>query len=406
MNLQGRSASRGLLRLSVPLLLLILTLPVIFAVGPATQASHKIQTQHWRSTPIPAEEFSRIINDMSEDDGFFRSDNFVSNETAYLYVVDKLRELGCSGGAYVGVGPEQNFTYIAKIRPQIAFIVDIRRQAIIQHLMYKALFHLSRTRAEFLSYLFSKPLEKDGPLPDGSIAQLVDYFWSAPADAKTFERNLSQIEQIIEQQFKFPLSDHDRESLEYVYTSFKDQNLEIQYRSGGVNFPGNPWGDFPPFREILLEKDLNGKYGNFLASREDYTFVRDLQEENRIIPVVGDFSGTKALAGVADYLKRSGYTVSAFYTSNVEQYLFANGVFGMFAKNVKKLPVDEKSLFIRAFPNTQEPHPASVMGHRLTTLLEKIPVFVRDFDLGLYQDYWELVTTHYISADEPLVMKR
>jgi hypothetical protein len=221
-----------------------------------------------------------------------------------------------------------------------------------------------------------------------------------------FERNLDLIDSVIEQQFRFALSDHDRESLEYIYTSFKDENLEIQYRSGGVNFPGNPWGDFPAFREILLEKDLNGRYGNFLASREDYAFVRDLQEQNRIIPVVGDFSGTKALAGVADYLKRSGYTVSAFYTSNVEQYLFANGLFGGFANNVKKLPIDDRSLFIRAFPNTQEPHPASVTGHRLTTLLEKMPVFLRDFDLGLYQDYWELVTTHYISADESFVVKR
>ena len=53
------------------------------------------------------------------------------------------------------MGPEQNFTYIAKIRPRIAFIVDIRRQAIIQHLMYKAVFHLSPDRVQFLS----RPLE-------------------------------------------------------------------------------------------------------------------------------------------------------------------------------------------------------------------------------------------------------
>ena len=78
---------------------------------------------------LPAAEFSRLIQTLSEKDGYFRSDNFTSNETSYLHVVGKLREMGISGGAYVGVGPEQNFTYIAKIRPHIAFIVDIRRQA-------------------------------------------------------------------------------------------------------------------------------------------------------------------------------------------------------------------------------------------------------------------------------------
>src|SRR5262249_24084475 len=76
---------------------------------------------------LSAAEFSRLIHELSEEGGYSRSDNFTSNETAYLTVVDKLRQLGATGGAYIGVGPEQNFTYIAKIRPQIAFIVDIRR---------------------------------------------------------------------------------------------------------------------------------------------------------------------------------------------------------------------------------------------------------------------------------------
>ena len=107
---------------------------------------------------IPAAEFSRIIREFSEEGGYFRSDNLVSNETAYLHVVDQLQDSGISGGAYLGVGPEQNFTYIAKVRPRIAFIVDIRRQAIIQHLMFKALFRLADTRAKFLSLLFSKTL--------------------------------------------------------------------------------------------------------------------------------------------------------------------------------------------------------------------------------------------------------
>src|ERR1051325_6770724 len=119
----------------------------------------------WRyhSTPegISAAEFSRLVRDLSEDGGYFRSDNFTSNETSYLHIVDKMRQLGASGGAYLGVGPEQNFTYIAKVRPRIAFIVDIRRQAMIQHLMYKAIFHLAPTRAQFLSRLLSRSLPKE-----------------------------------------------------------------------------------------------------------------------------------------------------------------------------------------------------------------------------------------------------
>src|SRR5262245_24766806 len=143
---------------------------------------------------LPAAEFSRLVHELSEDGGYFRSDNFTSNETAYLTVVDKLRQLGASGGAYVGVGPEQNFTYIAKIRPRIAFIVDIRRQAVIQHLMYKAIFQLSPDRIQFLSRLLSRPLPKEKAVkPDTPVNEILDFFSQAPANEQAFTANLAAI---------------------------------------------------------------------------------------------------------------------------------------------------------------------------------------------------------------------
>ena len=78
----------------------------------------------------------------SEPGGYFDTDNLISNESSYLQVVPELRRAGISGGAYLGVGPDQNFTYIAEIRPAIAFIVDIRRDNLLLHLLFKALFQL------------------------------------------------------------------------------------------------------------------------------------------------------------------------------------------------------------------------------------------------------------------------
>ncbi|HEY7545426.1 MAG TPA: hypothetical protein VID27_11110, partial [Blastocatellia bacterium] len=153
-------------------------------------------------------------------------------------------------------------------------------------------------------------------------------------------------------------------------------------------------------KEIILETDLNGKQGNFLASAEDYDFVRGLHEKNLIIPVVGDFGGKKALAAVGDYLRKNGFTVTAFYTSNVEQYLFEGGLFAPFAENVRKLPINDKSLFIRAIAG-RYPHPARLPGHRLVTLLQKISVFLKDFDEGRYQSYYDLSVTNYIAPDKP-----
>jgi len=325
---------------------LSLILMVWMAAAPVTMAQATAK-QPEKTDGLTAAEFSRLSRELSEEGGYFRSDNFTSNETPYLHVVDKLKQLGATGGAYLGVGPEQNYTYIAKIRPRIAFLLDIRRQAIIQHLMYKAVFHLSPTRAQFLSRLTSRPMPKDKPFAaDAPINDLVAYFSQASADEKEYAANLAIIRKMIQEDFQFPLSETDQKSLELVYGSFRDSGLNISYQMGQTGGFGG--GFFPTLKDLILQTDLNGKLGNFLASTDDYDFVRNLHRKNLIIPVVGDFAGKKALAAVGEYLRKNGYTVTAFYLSNVEQYLFQNEVFAGFAANVKKLPITDKSLFIRS----------------------------------------------------------
>ncbi len=377
--------------------LLALTLFVLGSILTASAQAPAPQAKAPES--LSAKEFARISSECSEEGGFFRSDNFTSNETSYLHVVDKMKQLGASGGAYIGVGPEQNYTYIAKIRPRIAFLVDIRRQAIIQHLMYKAVFHLSPTRAQFLSRLLSRPLPKEKEkvfAADAPLNELLAYFDRALADEQAYAANLAAIRKAIQDDFQFALSEKDQKDLEYVYKSFRDEGLEISYRTDGGG-----GGFFPTLKEILQGTDLRGKQGNFLASVEDYEFVRGLQEKNLIIPVVGDFGGKKALVAVGDYLRKNGLTVTAFYTSNVEQYLFqSSDSFSGFANNIKKLPLTEKSLFIRAIAG-RGPHPARQPNHRLTTLLQQMTVFVKDFDAGLYQTYNDLIMTNYIAPDQP-----
>ncbi|NOT60090.1 MAG: hypothetical protein HOP19_07680 [Acidobacteria bacterium] len=362
---------------------------------------------------LTAAEFSRLSRELSEEGGFFRSDNFTSNETAYLTIVDKLRELGASGGAYVGVGPEQNYTYISKIRPRIAFIMDIRRQAILQHLMYKAVFHQSKNRVDFLALLLSRPLAKEKPLTaDSNVNDIVAYFSATPADAKAFTANLATIKKTIQEDFQYPLSADDLKGIDYVYGTFRDDGLQLSYRSGsnnpqggfgggGGNFGGGGFG-FPVLKDLITATDLNGKLGNFLASNEDWEFVRNLHRKNMIVLVVGNFGGPKALAAIGEYLKKNNFTVTAYYTSNVEQYLFDNEgeLFSAWANNVRKLPLTDKSLFIRS-ASGRFAHPARLPGHRAATLLQQMKVFLKDFDEGVYKSHFDLVTTHYIGTDKP-----
>jgi len=353
------------------------------------------------NSAIPAAEFSRIVQQFSEKGGYFQSDNFTSNETAYLHIVSRFREIGVAGGAYIGVGPEQNFTYIAKIRPRIAFIVDIRRQAVIQHLLYKAIFHLAETRAQFLAWLFSEPIPgRDALSRNVPVESLIDFVTMSPATEEAFQANLATLRRTIEREFRFPLSPEDVESLRYVYAAFFRGNLDVSFRFGTGDYASSWRGRFPALGDLLLATDENGEKGNFLANEADYQFVRSLHRQNRIIPVVGNFAGPKALASVGAYLRRNGYTVSAFYTSNVEQFLFGNGTYAQFAENVRKLPINENSVFIRAVRSGWDRHPAALPGHRMTPMLQRLPVFLQDFDDGLLTDYWNLTTRHYIPPRE------
>ncbi|HEY6400848.1 MAG TPA: hypothetical protein VI479_05540, partial [Blastocatellia bacterium] len=385
----GRANRHGRHGLRLARLLLLSLIFAAFSPAFAQQSSKQSSIES-----ISTAEFARMVREFSEDGGYFMSDNFTSNETSYLHVVDKLKELGVTGGAYIGVGPEQNFTYIAKIRPRIAFIIDVRRQAMIQHLMYKAIFQLSPNRAQFLSRLLSKPLpasptpspkpspKDDGPAPalrdDAPAADLMAYISKITATDQAFAANLAEIKKVIQEDFQISLSDQDRQSLEYVFKSFRENGLDIAFRLDASYYGGY----FPSLKDLTLQTDLNGKTGNFLAGAEDYNFVRSMHKKNLIIPIVGDFSGAKAFSAVGEYLRKNGLTVTSFYTSNVEQYLFDSAVFDGFAKNVRKLPIDDKSVFIRAVFHMRYTHPARKQDHMSVTLLQRMKVFLKDFDEG------------------------
>jgi hypothetical protein len=366
---------------------LILTVALTISLAAAFESSED---------RIPAAEFSKIIKSFSEEGGNFLSDNLISNEDSYLSVLNKIRELHISGGAYIGVGPEQNFTYIAKLHPAIAFIVDIRREARIQHLLYKALFHLSKDRTEFLARLLSRPLAgKDAPGAASSVRVLMNYFSIAPADSEYFTSNLAAIERTIQTDFEVPLTQRDRDFLAYAYKSFYREGVDISFqfnssRRGGGSF-------MPSLRDLIEQTDPNGKTGNFLASADDYQSVRDLHEKNRIIPVTGDFAGPKTLKAIAGYLRNHSYSVNVFYTSNVEMYLFQDDAFDAFVENVKALPITDTSIFIRSVQGRGR---MSLGNFRMTTLLQYISVFKKDHPAGLYPDYWTMVSTHYIPLDK------
>ena len=292
-------------------------------------------------------DYWKLEGDISEPGGYFRiEDNYTSNEGEVGRLYTMLREAGVAGGVYMGVGPEQNFTYIAAIRPAMAFIVDIRRQAVMQHLMFKAMFEMARDRADFISVLFAKPRPAglDASTP---IEKIWDAYRPVRSDSALAAQNYARVVDRLTKTHGFAFTDDENEKLKAVFYAFFYYGPSITTRGGGSGGFGGRSFDFADLTGYAT--DASGQPRSFLSSEDNYQYVKRLQEKNLIVPVSGDFGGPKAIRAIGDYVAKHDARVSAFYVSNVEQYLYQDTKLQTFYANVATLPVDSTSVFIRPY---------------------------------------------------------
>jgi hypothetical protein len=341
--------------------------------------------------------FWRMMQEYSEPWGTFRSENLVSNETSLQWVIPELVRRVPAGGVYLGVAPDQNFTYIAAVKPAIAFIVDIRHQNAMQHLMYKALIETSATRAEFLAKLFARaPLT--GVDTASSAAELFSALAKQPADSARYRQNLQAIIGRLVTSHHFALSDSERVSLGCVYGAFFTEGPELTYsygsecanpgpygynRGAGANFGGMGRGGFrmPTYQGMMTESDSAGVNWSYLGSEQRFRAIKDMEERNVIVPLTGNFAGAKAIRAVGQWAAAHRARVTTFYVSNVEQYLFQqDDEAKRFYENVATLPIDSTSTFIRSFGGrfpsydaglTLKPQSSAGRSMQLTSSIQK-----------------------------------
>jgi hypothetical protein len=338
--------------------------------------------------------FWRMVTELSEPGGWFRSDNFVSNEGELQYVIPQLERVVPPGRAYIGVGPEQNFTYIAALEPGIAFIVDIRRQNLVLHLMYKALMELAADRVQFVSALLSRPVP-DGVSTESPVTELFEAFDRTPTDTVQFWHTLDALRTHLETTHGFPLDQRDRESLFYVFASFAEGGTALSYSFGAMGGTRNrQWGRswMPTLTQMMVETDGEGRHRSYLADEASYAAVRELQLRNLIVPVVGNFGGEHALAAVGAWLTAHRAPLGVFYASNVEQYLYMQGdAPEKFFANLASLPQDTASTFVRSVSNRGW-LPMRNPTARLAQQAMPVGGLLEQVRGGRARTYWELVT--------------
>lgn len=330
--------------------------------------------------------FWQMIVDFSEPAGVFRSENLVSNERTLQVVIPELKRLTPPGGVYVGVGPDQNFTYISALKPRLAFVIDIRRQNMLLHLMYKALIEMSDDRAEFLSRLFSRPEPRRVDRRATPQALFAAYDGVA-ASGEMFRRNVRAIADRLVRHHGFALTGSDLLNIEQVYRAFYLAGPNLRY-----SFPQQFGMRFPTYADLMLETDGTGRNHSYMSSEASFRVLRDLEKNNLLIPLVGDFGGDKAIRRVGQYVREHGATVTAFYTSNVEQYLFQSDAWSRFFTNVSTMPIDASSTLIRSYFNLRFATREDFMrGPQSEMLLDPIAGLLSAFQGERFHTYEEVI---------------
>jgi hypothetical protein len=334
--------------------------------------------------------FWQMIVDFSEPNGVFGSDNLLSNETTYQEIIPQLGTRPSADGVYIGVGPDQNFTYITALRPRIAFIIDIRRQNMIEHLLYKALVEMSEDRADFLSRLFSRP-RPVGLGKSSTPKALFEAYNDVAASETVFQKNLQEVENRLVKRHGFPLTAEDSRGLKFIYRAFFSEGLDLRY-----SFPRQQFGArwFPTYAELMEATDLTGLNHSYVANEQNFRTLREFERSNLLVPIVGDFGGDKAIRAVGRYLAEHGATVNCFYTSNVEQYLFQSDAWQHYYSNVATLPLNEHSTFIRAYFDAGFRFPPGIVTPDLHSveLLDPIMSLLNAFHAGQIHSYNDVVT--------------
>ena len=365
----------------------------LLTVATATARAHPAPRTAPTAAPLAAlsdAEFAERVAALSEPGGYFDTDNLISNERSYLHALDAFDAHGTRGGAFVGVGPDQAFSYIAHARSEFAYLVDIRRDNLLQHLFYKALFAAARDRAEYLALWLGRPRPVASPqwatLDIDALVRQLDATPATPA-SRTAARSAVHAEL---RRLAVPLSDTDQATIDRIHDTFMDAGLALQFTSFGR--PPRP--GYPTLRDLLRETNRAGTPASYLAHEAGFQYVKELQRRNRVIPVVGDLAGTHALRAIGRDARARGLVVRVLYASNAEDYVMRDGGFSRWVENVRALPSDERSVLVRSWFGWGG-LAQSVPGYTSTQLVQPVTTFLEVTRGGVW-DYGTLVRTPHL----------
>jgi hypothetical protein len=355
--------------------------------GPASTSASAVAASPRAVTDA---DFGAIFRALSEKGGHFPSDNYVSNELSFLNVDQAVTAPGRRGGAYVGVGPEQSFTYVGRLQPSIAFVVDIRRENALLHLVYKVLFETSTGRADFAARLCSRSVE-GAPGADATVEQIVAFVDRSPVQ-KDAENALAKQVLARREALGVPGEAGDEKAIREAIRAFAKDGASIRYKMEGSS------RRYPSLGELAAQTNDAGQRVSFLADEEVFRSVQRLSRENRLVPVVGNLAGDKTFPAMSKVLAQRGEHVSMVYTSNVEQYVFAPADWKAWRANLAALPLSADALLVRVYFDQGKPHPQQRRGQRTASLAHDARRFLERAEKPGYKSWFDVTTDEALRA--------
>src|SRR5262249_41445595 len=149
----------------------------------------------------------------------------------------------------------------------------------------------------FLSLLFSR-MRPEKLSAKSTPEELFTAYDTVEPDRRLFLANIESIKTHLEKGHKFRLSSDDEATIEHVYSSFYAGGPDLTYNgiSGGFGR-----SRMPSYRELMEMTDEDGVNRSYMATEENFKSLQDFQRKNLIVPMVGDFAGSKAIRAVAEY---------------------------------------------------------------------------------------------------------
>ncbi len=224
------------------------------------------------------------------------------------------------------------------------------------------------------------------------VDSLIAAFDSVPGDSMRLRATLADVRRRLVEERHLPLDEADLNGMEYVLQAFLADGPSLTY-SFGRGLQGYGMRGMPSYAELMVATDADGNARGYLASEANFAVLRDLEMRNLVVPLVGDFAGEKALRDVGRYLASHEATVSAIYTSNVEQYLFqGDDAWRRYYANVATLPLDDRSTFVRAvFNYGGYRDPGMPRGPRSVTMLSPVRATLAAVSGGAVNSYWDVI---------------